>query len=108
MSVFIVDLDPTLPDYSQRTTLDGREYHFRFQWNVREAKWYMSLKDSADSAIVDNVKVVANFPFLKLLTDARRPPGEIIAQCTSGIDPGLKDLGGRVTLTYVDAAELGR
>ena len=108
MAIRIIPTDPELSTYSQRVTLDGREYQVTLQWNQREAKWYVSLADADGAPIVDGVKVVANFPLLRTLTDRRAPPGEMFAMDRSGagVDPGLRDLGRRVLLVYVDAADL--
>lgn len=102
--------DTTRGSYTQRTVLDGREYLLRFRWNQRAAKWYLSIYDQNEIPIYEGIKIVTNFPLLGYrIVDARRPPGEIIAvDVTSDRDPGLYDLGSRVVLMYVDAADFGR
>ena len=99
----------TRGNYSQRTVLDGREYLLTFRWNQREAKWYLSIADSEEAPIVSGVKVVLNFPLItNRVRDIRRPPGEIFAVDPSGDerDPGFNDLGARVRLLYIEAADL--
>ena len=106
-------------DYVQTTTLDGRDYIFRFLFNQREGKWYMRLADQDDVPIVEGVKLVADYNLLKRIVDARRPPGYMIAKDTTALDvdvaagekitaldPGLPDLGGRVLLLYFTEAEV--
>ncbi len=109
MTIQLISTSTTLSSYTQRTVLDGREYGFRFQWNQRAAKWYMDLADAAGAPIVFGVKVVADFPLLRRLTDSRTPPGELFAMDRSraGQDPGLSDFGTRVQLIYIPAADLG-
>lgn len=99
----------TRGNYSQRTVLDGREYLLLFRWNQREGRWYLTISDQDGAPIVSGVKIVVNFPLItNRIVDARRPPGEIFATDTTGadIDPGLDDLGSRVVLIYIDAADI--
>ena len=47
MARFLVPTRPGVPDYSQRTSLDGRTYLLTFRWNEREeSAWYLSLADN--------------------------------------------------------------
>lgn len=97
----------TLADYSQRVVLDGSEYLLRLFWNQREAKWYLSLYDSAENPVVLCVKVVSNYPLLASVVNSIRPPGEIVAfDANAGADAGLRELGARVVVYYFDAEEL--
>lgn len=109
----------TLADYEQTTTLDGRDYLLRFTFNEREGFWYMSMSDQDSSPIVTGLKVAVDFPLLKRVTDARRPPGTLMAKDLAtvdvdidagekllALDPGLEELGARVLLVYFTAAEL--
>lgn len=91
-----------VPLYQIRTTLDGSEYLFRFDWNGREGRWYFSLADINESWIVTGVKIVCNWPLLRRVTDKRRPPGELMATdfTSTGEPPGFVDLGRRVKLLY--------
>jgi hypothetical protein len=99
---------PGDPAYTQRTTLDGREYFFEFRWNDRDGAWYMHLADDQEQHIRSGIRIVCNWPLLRRITDPRKPPGSIMAIDTEGSDqtPGLHDLGARVKLFYLDAAEL--
>ena len=103
-------LDTSFP--SVRVTLDGAEYVLSLAFSQREGKWYLSLADANEDAIISGVKVVANYPLTVLARhDARCPPGELMAVDTSGqgLDPFYNDLSGddpRVILTYVPVDEL--
>lgn len=109
----------TLSDYRQTTTLDGRDYILRFLFNQREATWFLSVFDEQEDPIVEGVKIVANWPLLRLVQDARAPAGVLFAfdttapdaviaagEKTLAEDPGLGDLGERVILTYFTRAEI--
>lgn len=107
MGVREIKTSTTDPDYTQRTILDGVEYILAFRWNGRAAKWFFSLYDQSGDPIVEGVKVVADFPLLRPVSDTRKPPGDLIALDTTGEgrDPGLGELGDRVILTYLDSTE---
>ncbi len=109
----------TLSSYRQTTSLDGRDFVFRFLWNQREAEWFFSLADAEDDPIVQSVKVIVQLPLLRLVTDPRKPPGILLALDTQAEgtdfsvdaktlarDPGLAELGERVVLLYFTEAEL--
>lgn len=93
----------SLPD------LDGRAYLLQGDWNQRESKWYLTIRDPETNETIHGPrKVVANWDLLRTCADARRPLGMLVALDVSGAgdDPGFDDLGTRVILTYTAAAEL--
>jgi|ADGO01.1.fsa_nt_gi hypothetical protein len=108
MALQIIRTDPELSSYTQRTVLDGREYILGFQWNQRAEKWSLSIYDQDGSPIALGLKLVANFPVTRRITDSRGPFGTIFPLDTSGEgrDPGLRDLGRRVLLVYLEASDL--
>jgi hypothetical protein len=108
MALRNISTDSTLSSYSQRTILDGREYVLTLQWNQRSAHWFLSIADQDGVSIADGLKLVANFPVNRRITDPRGPAGLIIPMDLSGSgnDPGLHDLGDRVLLVYVEVADV--
>lgn len=109
MAIFTIPTSTTQAHYRQATALDGEDYVLRFQWNARAGGWFLELADADGVPIVSGVRIVADFPLLRRVTDPRRPPGELIAADLSGqaLDPGFAELGERVVLTYLDAEEVG-
>lgn len=109
-----------LNDYTQVTTLDGKDYLLRFMFNDREGKWYMHLHDEDDVPIVQGVKVVPGISLLRKVVDSRRPAGVLIARDLTvrevtafgggeqvlEEDPGLTDLGENVRIYYFPEDEL--
>ncbi|MFW6031645.1 MAG: phage baseplate plug family protein [Myxococcota bacterium] len=97
-----------VPNYRQRTTLDGRQYVLRFRWNVRGAYWTIDVHDSSDNPIASGVKVVPGWDLLKLVTDPRKPPGVLMAvdMTGDGEAPGIEQLGRDVVLYYFDEDEV--
>lgn len=116
----VIPTSTDLTDYSQVTTLDGRDYILRFLHNQRENRWYLNLSDQDGISIVDGIKIVVGISLLRKVTDVRRPPGLLFARDltardvvdfdagdqTLEEDPKLTDLGARVTLFYFTAAEI--
>jgi hypothetical protein len=104
MALIIIPTSITKSNYVQNTTLDGVEYVLRFRWNQRESKWYLAIELPDETVLVAGIKVVADWPLLKMQTSELLPPGELFAVDSTGqeTDPGLRDLGERVTLFYFE------
>jgi hypothetical protein len=89
------------PAYSFTVDLDGDLYQIGLRWNERDSAWYMSLADNAGEAIATGLRVVTGWDMLRRITDARRPPGAIIAIDTTGTgEITLENLGNSVLLVY--------
>lgn len=94
---------PEVPLYSERVTLDGKEYLLQFDWSDREQRWYLSISKADGTLIKTGVKVVANWPLLRKCVDVNQPPGVLMAVDLSpngGEPPSLDDFGLRVKLLY--------
>jgi hypothetical protein len=104
-------LIPTLTDGTQAYTvtvrLDGVSFRFDFAWNERGGFWAFILSDAAGEQLMRR-KVVVGLPLTARFVDPRLPPGDFIALDTSGqdVEAGLQDLGDRVQLVYLEAADL--
>lgn len=89
---------------TQRTKLSGREYSLRFQWNQRAAHWTLDLADQDDVMIVAGLVLAVGWPLLSLVTDVRRPPGELAVfdprPVPNAESPTLESLGTRHELIY--------
>ena len=92
-----------VPLFSERITLDGVEFLFQFDWNDREQRWYLSIRDINETALALGLKIVANVPLLRRFTNAALPQGTLIACDLSnqfGDPPGYTELGTRVRIFY--------
>jgi hypothetical protein len=102
---------PTKTDGTERyafsTQLDGQTFAFEFYWNERGGFWAFILSDAAGEQLMRR-KVVVGLPLTARFVDPRLPPGDFIALDTSGqdVEAGLQDLGDRVQLVYLEAADL--
>jgi hypothetical protein len=95
-------------NYEQVTSLDGEDFILRFLWNERDNHWYLTIRDSAGSDIITGVKLVADIPIASHVADEDMPAGQIwtIDMTGAGADPGLRDLGARVLLAYVEESSV--
>jgi len=106
MAAVLIKNSPGEPYHSIRTRLEGRDYILHFAYNQREARWYLSIHDDEDIALVQSIKLVTNWPLLRFYHhDPRVPPGDMmVIDQTNGdkAPPGLDDFGPglRCELTY--------
>jgi hypothetical protein len=108
MATLELPLRPDLDDYQFETELEGETYQFRVAWNPRAGAYFLSLLDGDENELKPGVRVVLGVPLYIRDTDARFPPGQLIAIDTShtDVEPAFGEFGRRVKLLYVEAAEL--
>lgn len=97
------------PDYTQRTSLDGRDFILRFLWHPREERWYLYLHDSAEVLLV-SVKLVCDVNLLlPAQWDPRIPQGTLrvlsLNQDQSPPKYGELAPGERCSLVYFSTVE---
>jgi hypothetical protein len=101
---------PTLTDgteaYDQRTQLEGVEYLFQFRYNFRRELWTFSLQALDGTDILTGQTVHVGIPLNRRAVGG--PPGLFIAVSeTDDIEsPTFDELGARVKLVYLSAAEV--
>ncbi len=105
------------PNLTQGVSLEGADYTFRFQWNMR-AGWYIAISDQLGVPLFSPRALVPNTDFLaRVRFDARTPPGSLyLADLQQGEAqvPGFldlvagtpSDLQGRFALFYMTSAEI--
>lgn len=96
------------PYYNQRTNLDGVDFQLDFQWSVREARWYLSIRDTLGELLAGPSKLFVNWPvFYRRGQRSGMPAGEIWCMSLGPSDdpPGLNELGQgrRCDLNYFSA-----
>lgn len=104
----IIPLSNDTELYQLQVELDGVTYGLELRWNHVAEGWFISVLTSEDVRVVSGVRIVVDWPLFKRFADPRLPPGELMAQDTTGAqqDPGLEDLGKRVLLLYFSEAEI--
>jgi len=88
--------------------LEGAIYQFRMQFNDRDQSWFFDILDVDGNVIRQGVKVVANWPLLRLVASELRPPGELYAVDLTGEArrAGVEDLGSEILFVYLPEAEV--
>lgn len=104
----VLPLDSTDPHYTVAVKLGGTRYRLGMDWNEREGSWYLSLSQEDGTAIASGLRVVPDWPLLRRVTDAVRPPGEIMFRNTNADDaePGRYDIGESFVPLYYEESEL--
>lgn len=101
---------PTFTDgteaYDQRTALEGVEYVFQFRYNLRRELWTFSIVALDGTPILTGQTVHVGIPLNRRAVGG--PPGILMAIAeTDELDsPTLHELGARVKLCYLTAAEV--
>lgn len=105
---YTIPTSTDLTHYDMQVVLDGTTYTLELRWNTRASAWFMHIFTEAGDPIVCGVRVVVDQPLGARTRDARRPSGFMFAVDTSGkhVDPTIDDLGERVQIIYLTAAEL--
>ncbi len=94
--------DQTLASFQQRMILDDVEVMLRFDWNDREAIWYLSFYDTTESPLLIGLAMPVNTEIRSRFQIVGLPPGGFILYDTSqkNMDAGSEDLGNRCRLYY--------
>jgi hypothetical protein len=105
MSTLVLAAASDAPHYDFSSTLEGKLLTLELRWNERSGAWFLALYDDTGAAIFSGRRVVLGADLLGRSSDARLPPGTLIAYDTSGAnhDAGRDDLGTRVQLLYVES-----
>lgn len=75
----VISVRSDIPDYTQKTELDGTVYTLGFHYNERFEAWTMDILTSGEEPILMGIPVHINWPILKQYVDSRLPPGTLFA-----------------------------
>lgn len=103
-----IPLDSADPYFDLQIDLDGATYTIEFKWNGRAQSWFYGvMTEAGDAYLIAPQRLAVNYPLAPTLAD-RQPPGLLWAVDTSGsgAECGRFDLGARVQVVYIPAAEL--
>lgn len=103
MAVWTIPTSPGVPHYRQESELDGTVYRLIFDWNAREAAWYMTLADTSGNPIRSGIRIVPNWPLLRKVVNDARPPGELMVVDARNLGITLANFGIDNELVYIDA-----
>jgi hypothetical protein len=111
MAIVNIPVQQNQSAWSQRTTLDGRDYALDFAWNARGGAWYLSISDTFGNALLTGIKLVSNRPLLaRFRFVVGLPPGDFMAASLDGKTDYAQygELGSTIPLYYFEAADIGR
>lgn len=105
MGVRIIPTRTDLGNYDESVSLDGDLFILQFRFNTRDSSWYLDLKLEDGTFIRAGLRLVPNFPLLRLLSRADAPKGEIAVLDTRPVPapPGQDELNKEVPLVYLEA-----
>lgn len=85
--------------------INGEDFKFRYLWNGRASKWYMTIYDAAGTVLQGATKVVVNYPLTTLTVTEDLFDGSLWAIDTSGqnLEARLQELGSRVIQLHRDS-----
>lgn len=101
---------PTLTDgteaYDLRTQLEGADYLFAFRYNLRRELWTFSIETPAGEHLLTGQTVHVGIVLNRRAVGG--PPGVLMAVSETDdlSSPGLQELGARIKLCYLTAAEV--
>lgn len=99
---------PDVPPTVQGIVLDGVPYQLETRWNARAQLWFLSLYDSDGVAVAASLGIAnSGLPInAAIYRQQGVPQGGFwaLAQREPDRDAGADELGGRVVVTYSEAA----
>lgn len=86
-------------------SLENVQYKLRLMWNALSKSWIMQIWDANRNPLLQNVKLVPNFPVLMTHHRPGIPPGEILVITDADSLSRECFTDGSATLCYVSEAE---
>jgi hypothetical protein len=104
----VIDIDPSKSNQIFTVTLDGETFEVRLLWNARAGGWFLSLLDAEGTRIATGRKVTTDHPLLLRDTLPGMPAGYLwlVDMTGRGEEAGLRDLGRRHRLAYIEGESL--
>ncbi len=99
-----IDVLTETSDQLLEVELDGRPFLIRIVWNERFGYFSLSVLEADETPIVQNIKMVKNYPLVKRFADVRLPTGDLYFLQENGKAerPGYSDLGVSFGLYYYE------
>lgn len=100
-----IPLKTSTTDQLVTVELGGNPFILRVLWNERFGYYTLSISTLADVVLLENVKMVKNYPLIGRYKDTRLPFGDFyFVQEKAGFDrPGYDDLAVYFNLYYYEA-----
>lgn len=106
MSLILPTLTDGTENYDLRTQLEGTDYLFLFRYTLRRELWTFSIQSPDGTDILSGQAVHVGIPLNRRAIGG--PPGLFfaISETDDLTSPGFDELGSRVKLCYLTAAEV--
>ena len=93
--------------FRYKTMLSGKSFVLRFTWDDRATSWHLDIGLIDGTWLANGIRIVVGYPLLYRRQDTRLPAGQLYARASEGGEIAQReDLGTRVKLFYIPAAEL--
>ena len=109
MTTQLIAIEQESPYFRLTTELDGISYSLSFRWNGRAGQWVLDLGDGDGNVIKAGIRCVLGVPLLyQYQGQPGVPAGFLVFVDTTNANRDMEyaDLGRRVVLTYVPAADM--
>lgn len=105
MALRNIPIDKTQPNHEFSLTLEGVTYIFNFILNIRDGRWYMTIKRENGNVIVASIPLVVNSQLIGKFATKDLPPGEILCIDDTGksLEPGPDSFGETHSLIYLES-----
>lgn len=102
-----IPISPQVGHQTLTCLLDGIDLTFDVRWNERANAWTITFSDDR-GVIVASRRVAIGVAMLARESSPRLPPGDLlpVASTSPEVEAGRDDLGARVQLVYLSAAEI--
>lgn len=97
-----IPLQPETTDQLVSVELDGNPYILRILWNDRFGYFSLSVLTADGTIILENIKMVKNYPLIGRYKDVRLPFGDLyfVQEKGNAPRPGYSDLATNFELYY--------
>lgn len=109
MALWVIPVNPTLPDQTFQIDLDSDIFTFRFVYNLRTDRWAMSLYDALGNPLLLGLAVVTNWKLIDRFKTPGLPLGRLFTVDVTGqnTEPSATTFGSSVLLMYDEATNTG-
>ena len=99
-----IPLQPETTDQLVSVELDGNPYILRVLWNERFGYFSLSVLTADETVILENIKMVKNYPLIGRFKDVRLPFGVLhfVQEKGNATRPGYSDLAVSFSLYYYE------
>lgn len=99
-----IPLQPETTDQLVSVELDGNPYILRVLWNERFGYFALTVLTADETVILENVKMVKNYPLIGRFKDVRLPFGDFyfVQEKGNAARPGYSDLAVNFSLYYYE------